>query len=224
MPLELIGRVGPGNKDDNEDAVARLTNERALVMQLLHGTHAEQALRGRVFSQACTPLGLALPLYTATAIGSSAIGAMPIWNPPQSKVNVVLLFADIAYASGTAGFGAVGVMARKLTAIATGEVCTALADTTPINGLLFGGQTSQVKSSNAGTVTVTAGVVGDWVRSIASINLEAQTGTAHGTGIAHYDFKGTMVVPPGVLVYLACTVATVALYASAIVWEEVALT
>jgi hypothetical protein len=98
---------------------------------------------------------------------------------------------------------------------------TALAETTPFNGKLFGGNRSKTKSSNAGTCTVTAGTASDWVRTVACINLEADTGTAHGTQIARYDFDGTLIVPPGVLVYLAATKASVALYASTVVWKEV---
>lgn len=191
--------------------------ESQTLVDLVHGKHYADCLAGRVFSQSCTPLGLAIPIYTATAIA----GGMPIWNPPSSGVNVELISVDLARGSGTADFGAIGVMGRELTAIATGAIMTALADTSPFNGKLFGGNRTKVKSSNAGTCTVTAGVAGDWVRTIACINLEADTGTAHGTLIARYDFDGTLVVPPGVLVYLAATKASVALYASTVVWKEV---
>lgn len=192
------------------------TEAQALV-DLLHGKHYADALAGRVFSQSATPLGLAIPIYTATAIA----GGMPIWNPPNSGVNVELISVDLGYGSGTAAYSSIGVMARELTAIATGAIMTALAETEPFNGFLFGGNRAKTRSSNAGTCTVTAGVAGDWARTIASINLEAQTGTAHGTTIAHYDFDGTLIVPPGVLVYLAATLASVALYASTVVWKEI---
>lgn len=172
---------------------------------------------GLVFSQSCTPLGLAIPIYTATAIA----GGMPIWNKPDSRVDVELIRVDLAYGSGTADYGSVGLMARKLQSIATGSLMTALADTTPFNGSLFRGTASAVLSSNAGACTVTAGAAGDWVRTLAAINLEAQTGTAHGTVVASYDFGGTLVVPPGTLVYLAASKASVALYASTIIWREV---
>ena len=185
----------------------------------MFGTHLSDVYAGRVFSQAATPLGLAIPIYTATAIA----GGMPIWNPPNSNVRVELISVDIGYGSGTADFGSIGLMCRRLDAIATGEIMTALAETTPDNGFLFGGNRSKVKSSNAGTCTVTAGVAADWKRTLFSINLEAQTGTAHASQPCHYNFDGTVVIPPGVLVYLAATKATVALYASCVVWKEIAI-
>lgn len=194
-----------------------LSEERSQLVDTLHGKHYQDCLAGRVFSQAATPLGLAIPIYTATAIA----GGMPIWNPPYSGVDVELIRVGLGYGSGTADYGSIGVMGRKLTAIATGEIMTALANTTPFNGYLFNGLASKVLSSNAGACTVTAGVAGDWVHTVASINLEAQTGTAHGTLSVVYDFDGTLIVPPGVLVYLAATKATSALYASTVVWKEI---
>lgn len=172
---------------------------------------------GRVFSQSTTPLGLAIPIYTATAIA----GGMPIWNPPNSGVDVELISVTCERASGTADFGAIGVLGRQLLSIATGAIMTALASTTPFNGSLFRGQSSRVFSSNAGTCTVSAGAATDWVRTLFSINLEADTGTAHATsGLGTYKFDGSLIVPPGTLVYLAATKASVALYASTVVWQE----
>lgn len=187
--------------------------------------HYSDTLAGRVFSQSATPLGLAIPIYTATSIA----GGMPIWNPPGSGVNVELISVDINRASGTADFGAVGLMAGSVNSIATASGMSAIAATVPVCGYIFG-PGSKVVSSNAGTVTVTAGVAtapvagvagAGWVRSLAAINLEADTGTAHTTSVSIYDFNGTVIVPPGVLVYLACTKASVALYATCVVWKEI---
>lgn len=191
------------------------------------GLHYTDTLAGRVFSQAATPLGLAIPIYSATSIA----GGMPLWNPPGSNRNVELISVDIDYASGTAGLGAVGLMAGYVNSIATASGLSAIAATTPVNGNLgIAGGGSKCISSNAGTVTVTAGTAtapvagvagAGWVRSLASINLENATTTPLGTGVATYLFNGTVIVTPGVLIYLACTVASVALYATAIVWKEI---
>lgn len=200
-------------------AEAELSVDNAKLTQALHGEHYEDALAGRVFSQAATPLGLAIPIYTGTALA----GAMPVWNPSNSNVNVELISATIAYGSGTAAFTAVGLMHRKGlgAGIATGSEITAFAETTPKNGLLGSGFTSAVLSSNAGAVTVTAGVAGEWVETMFGVNIEAQAGTAHPTVKTVYEFNGTIIVPPGSMVWLAGTKASVALYASTIVWKEI---
>lgn len=191
------------------------------------GLHYSDTLLGRVFSQAATPLGLAIPIYTATAIA----GGMPIWNPPGSNRNVELISVDIDYTgTSAAALSAIGLMAGQLNSIATASGCSAFAATTPANGLLLGGNASKVMSSNAGTVTVTAGVAtapvggvpgAGWVRPLASINVETTSATPHGTLICTYVFNGTIIIPPGVLVYLAGSLASVGLYASGIVWKEV---
>lgn len=186
----------------------------------VHGKYYEQAIGGLMFSQAVTPLGLAIPIYTSvTPLGNV------IWNTSANK-NVVLTYVDLAYASGTAALASIGLMTRAGmgNAIATAAPFSAFASTTPKNALIGGGQASNVLSSNAGTVTLTtAGAATDWTRTIATINLEAATGTAHATQIAHYDFEGSVVLPPGSACWLAATVASVALYASSIAWYEVGI-
>lgn len=189
------------------------------------GLHYSDTLAGRVFSQAATPLGLAIPIYTATAIA----GGMPVWNPPGSNRNIELISVDFTYGSGTAVYGSIGLMAGQLNSIATASGCSAFAATTPVNGFLLAGANSKAMSSNAGTVTVTAGTAAapvagvpgaGWVRSLAEINLEAQTATAQSTNVITYQFNGTILIPPGVLIYFASTLASVALYATTVVWAE----
>ncbi len=155
---------------------------------------------------------------------------MPILNPTGSGILVELVQVDINYGSGTAEYASVGLMAGYCAGIGTATGCSAFAATVPMNGYIGGGAASKVMSSNAGTVTVTAGVAtapvlgvagAGWIRSLADINLEAQTGTAHGTGIHQYSFNGTIIVPPGVIVYLASGRASTALYATSIIWKEI---
>lgn len=180
------------------------------------GLHYSDTVAGRVFSQSNTPLGLAIPIYTGTAIA----GGQPIWNPPGSGVDVELIKVTVGRASGTSDFGAISLLARRLDAIATGAICTAFADTTPKNGYLSSGLTSNVMSSNAGTVTVTAGVAGDTWMHLFSHSAEADATTTAVHECTHW-FNGTAVIPPGWLVYMVDTKATTALYAGTICWKEI---
>ncbi len=195
-----------------------LTGENAQIVQSLHGKHYEDCLAGRVFSQTPTPLGLAIPIYTATALA----GAMPIWNPTGSGVNVELISIASGYVSGTSAYGTVVLMARTDVGnqFATGSEITAFAETVPDNGILGSGVASKVRSSNAGTVTVTAGVAAEAVRTLFTMNLEAATSTAHPLTQVRVDFDGSVIVPPGVLVWLGNRVASSALFATTVVWKE----
>ncbi len=183
-----------------------------------HGEHYQAALAGRVFSHIPTPLGLAIPIYTATSIA----GAMPIWNPTGSGVNVELISASTGYVSGTSAYGTVVLMARNDVGnqLATASEITVFAETTPKNALLGSGLKSKVRSSNAGAVTITAGTAAEAVRTLFTMNLEAATGTEHPAALAHIDFNGTVIIPPGVLVWVANRVASSALFATTLVWKE----
>lgn len=187
------------------------------LMEGLHGKHHAAALAGRVFSQATTPLGLAIPIYTATALGG---GGMPIWNPPNSGVEVELISLNAERASGVTAFGAYGVMARKLDAIATGQIMTAMAEVDPINAKPFAGRKHRTRSSNAGTNTVSAGAAADFIRScFASVPI-IDTTAAHVSPTKVVFDPDELIIRPGTLVYLAGTKDSVALFASTLVWKE----
>ena len=187
------------------------------LMEKLGSKHHADVLAGRVFSQATTPLGLAIPIYTATALGG---GGMPIWNPPNSGVNVELISLNAERASGVTAFGAYGVMARKLDAIATGQVMTAMAEVEPINAKPFSGLKSRARSSNAGTNTVSAGVAADFIRScFASVPI-IDTTAAHVSPTKIVFDPDELIIRPGVLAYLAGTKDSVALFALTWVWKE----
>ena len=187
------------------------------LMEGLSGKHHKAVLDGRVFSQASTPLGLAIPIYTATALGG---GGMPIWNPPNSGVNVELISLNAERASGVTAFGAYGVMARKLDAIATGAAMTALAEVDPINAMPFAGRKSKVHSSNAGTNTVTAGAAGDFIRScFASVPIIDTTAVHVSPTKVVFD-PDELIIRPGTLIYLAGTKDSVALFALTTLWKE----
>src|SRR3990167_8294838 len=185
-------------------------------MESINSRHHKDVLAGRVFSQATTPLGLAIPIYTATAIGDG----LPLWNPPNSGVNAELLSLNSERASGVTAFGAYGIMARKLNAIATGALMTALADVDPINAMPFSGRKSRVLSSNAGTSTVTAGAAADFIRSLFASVPIIDTTAVHVSPTKIVFDPDELIVRPGTLIYLAGTKASVALFASTLVWKE----
>jgi hypothetical protein len=213
-------------KPGTSDGVAG--DEGQIVVDSMHGKYYQANQKYGVFSSSTTPLGLAIPVYTTvTPLGNV------LWNPQGSGVKAVLAKYNAARASGTAGFFAIGLMARNGvgSVIATGAQVTAFAETTPINGKLGlvnsiagsgGGPTSRVKSSRAGTCTVTAAVAGEWIETLGATGVEADA-TTNGISLINHDFDGRIEVYPGTMVWLAATLASVALYASTIGWYEVAI-
>ncbi len=216
LALRMPKLFGPGN------AEPVLSQDSAQLVQQLHGENLAAALAGQVFSQTTTPLGLALPVYTATALGSGAICGLPIWNPTGSGVNVVLIRFATAKASGTSAFMAQGMVVRTEVGsdLAGGSQITAFAETTPKNAILGGGNASKVKSSNAGTCTVTAAGAGDAFTSFYGTGAADNTDAGGLEGVIH-DFDGTVIVAPGTLIYAVATKTAVALQWSSIIWKEV---
>lgn len=197
----------------------------------MFGLHYSDTLAGRLFWQqtnAAAIAGLALPIYSATAIA----GGCPLYNPTGSNRNIELVSYDVVYASaaGAATFDGIFMMAGQVSAIGTGTGCSVFTNAQAFNGALLNGAGNRALSGNGGTVTVTGGtatppvngVVGAGVvRTLFSTNLEAATGTAHGTLVCRYTLDGTVIIPPGVLVYLAGIVASVSLYNTTVVWKEI---
>lgn len=203
-------------------------DEGQLVVDQMHGKYYQANQKYGVFSSSTTPLGLAIPVYTTvTPVGNV------LWNPAGSGVKAVLAKYQAARASGTAGFFAIGLMARNGmgSVIATGAQITAFAETTPINGKLGlvnsvagtgGGPSSRVKSSRAGTCTITAAVAAEWVETLGGTGVEADA-TTNGISLINHDFDGRIEVYPGTIVFVGATMASVALYAQTLSWVEVAI-
>lgn len=215
MALTLQMPLKAGGNDEPQMSV-----DSAQLIQALHGRHYEDALAGRVFSHTPTPLGEVIPIYTGTAIE----GGMPIWNPANSNINVELISLQIGKTSGTSAFGVIVLMHRKGlgAGIAASSEITAFAETTPVNGLLGAGNVSQVLSSNDGVCTVITPVAAEAVRSFHGTGIAADATTGGLEGFDHI-FNGTIIVPPGSMVWVAGTKAMVAKYCTTLTWKELAI-
>jgi hypothetical protein len=125
-------------------------------------------------------------------------------------------------ASGTTVEFAAGLM-RVLNVgatAATGAPVSALPGSTPFNGLIGGGQASKMISDSGGVIATTAGIAADFFYSIFHSYAGVGTSAITDAPIIH-DFDGSVIVPPGVAIWLAASVASVALYATTLSWEEV---
>ncbi len=175
--------------------------------------------KGRVFSQTTTPLGLAIPIYSATAIAGNVI-----WNPPGSGVAARMLRYNFGRTSGAAAFAAIGLSVREEMGadIATGSEITAFAQVVPTNALVGAGNKSKVRSSNAGTTTITAGVAAEFIHEIGVMTPEVDA-TTNAPRVNKYDFDGLVTLMPGTLAWVTATKASVALFSQSLIWEEVPL-
>ena len=110
--------------------------------------------------------------------------------------------------------------------IATGSAITAFSQsvlgTNLFNCNIGGGNTSVMKASANGTNTITAqtAIVAVMGQNVTTTAVGAVAAPSSIAGIV-YDFDGTVIVPPGVAVYVAASAASVTLATQSLSWEEV---
>lgn len=218
MPQQISGTVGPSatNAPDGLDSLPfRQGRTGEQIVSALHGKYYEQAARGNVYFITTVAAGLAIPITSTTS------PILVLWNPSGSGKNAVLLRYGAAYVSGTSIATAIGLMyvTNAGNTVATGAVFTAFNAATPFNGVLGSGNPSAMRSSAAGTNTLTTAST-NWAITLAGESALIAT-TAMNPYSVVYDFDGAIIVPPGVAVFPAGTAATGALLSQTLMWEEV---
>lgn len=180
-------------------------------------SRAELTLLGRQYTGIGAAAGMVIPIYSNT---TQQFG---LWNPDTS--GRILEVAEIGLGSyvdttGAAGGYVLGYLPNAPSKIGTGLAITAFTETTALNGLPNYGETSRAKFGQGATLTVTAPTL--WKH----LNLNQSAFTAAGT--AEWPKRGTVVnypdrdlwVPPGVAIFLAGNIATLAKFAPTITWYE----
>ena len=184
------------------------------------GKYAEQALAGNFYYTSTVVAGLAVPINTTTA------PRVMLWNPAGSGVDAVLARFTASQVSDTTAGGQFGLMTvgttPQLAAVATGAQITAFADdvygTNKWGGRLNAPNNSQVRSSSQGVNTVVAGT---WIKTLGQqYGAIVTTSAVHTGSNFHYDFDGDLVLPPGTAVYLASSIASIALFQTTLSWYE----
>ena len=220
MPLNQL-RVSSALPDTSlsngatPDALAGKAGQQ--IVSDLHGKFYEQASRGNLWYLTTVVAGLAVPISTTTA------PTVMLWNPAGSGKNAVLGRFNAAYVSGTsvatsiglayaANVGNVTATAAPITAFVQSAVGTNL-----FNGLFGSGYTSVMRSSAAGTNTVTAGT---WFKTLAGESALIAT-TAMNPYVVDYDFQGECIIPPNVAIWVVGAAASGALLSQTLSWVEV---
>lgn len=172
-----------------------------------HGKYHDAVLRGKVYSGATAPTGVA----PGTALGTTA--AFSLYNPAGSGFNLHVLRASMGYVSGTLGAGVVSWIANVLpTAAAT--TGTAI---TKINNL-FGG------AAGVGLLFTTATIPSPTIcRPFCSLGASLASTATQPWQIVE-DVDSEFVVTPGCTLSLHGTAAagTSPLVIFGITWEEFA--
>lgn len=180
-------------------------------MALSSGKYYPEASRGQVFFGATAAAGVALPISTGTAV------TFGLWNTSTTK-NAVLLQLDIGYTSGTIALGEFG-LANQFVGFgaATGLPLAAVTTGTPKNAMLSEGNASAMTFIPSGATTLTTG--GTALRWLGK-SIESATA---GLGVFNcsYDLDGTVIVPPGNLIFVCGSVAQTGIFTCSLSWAEI---
>lgn len=216
VPLE-VQVADPSNANNSDNNITPMLGGRAgeAVVAELHGKYYTQASRGNVFIGSSAYGGVVVPIYSTTA------PTFGLWNPSGSGKNAVLISLAATMSSiGTeavTGLG-LGYSTGVGSSIATGAPVTAWNTGAPVNALLGSGKASKMLFSPAGTNTLTAGST-----FLMNLGMFIEAATAgNGKWNYKYDFNGTIIVPPSVLIHVVgVPLAPGSTYGLTLLWEEV---
>lgn len=223
--VTVEGQVGPQVLQDGVNSALRAERSGAAVVQELHGRFYEQNVRGAVFMGGMTSTSISAATFTTATTGATATPITGVYNPSTSPVNLVILQAILSVsqtalqATGPGAFAWMTSIANPgLTLGTTPTNCKTLVQSgsyaKDMSGIALTGLT------NALAVRRAAAVGGGSAIGVAFLATQAGAQTVQGYSMELFD--GTMIVPPGAVLALMCSITPVGhSAASGIVWEEV---
>lgn len=224
--VTIAGQVGPASLSEGVNAPFRQDRSGAAIVQELHGRFYEQNVRGAVFMGGMAATSISAATFTTATVGATATPIAGVWNPSTSIYNLVILQALLSVsqtalqATGPGAFAwmtSVGNAGITLgnnptnckTLIASGSVAK------DMSGIALTGLTTNLAVRRA------AGVAGG--SAIGAAFLATQAGAQTQQVVSVEPFEGDLIVPPGGILALMCSITPVGhSAASGLVWEEVA--
>lgn len=183
-------------------------------VSLLYGKNFAQTVNGNVFIGNQAAGGAVIPIYNNT---TQQCG---IFNPAGSGVYVVPIRINFGYVSttGAAGSYALAYVNQGDAQIATGSSgVTAATQTTPINAKI-GGPLSRVQFMSAAITTVAPTLL---MQLGVNQLVTTATDATNMANVHSYDFDGSLIVPPGVSLFVVGNIALLIKLAISVVWAEV---
>ena len=174
------------------------------------GKYYADVKAGNVFIGSTAAAGTAFPISTGTAV------TFGLWNTSSNK-NAVLMRLTAGYTSGTIALGTIGLANQYVGfSTATAAPLSAFTDGTPKNALVGSGNASSMRFTPS-AATLSAGGTALWW---GGKSIESATA---GLGIfdASWDLDGSIIVPPGNLVFVCGSVAQTGLFSMSLMWSEV---
>lgn len=186
---------------------------RELLVNELMGKYYTMARRGKVYNFSTLVAGVAFPISTTVT------PVFGLWNPAGSGVLMVPLMYSCSYVSGTAVMTGVGIaqLANTGNSVATAAPISSFTDQAPVGAMLNLGARGVVRGCSTATLTA----AGAWYQSLGMNTFTgAATVPVNTTTFSTYDFQGSLLIPPGNLIYTVGNAASVALYQQTLYFAE----
>lgn len=226
--VTIKGQVGPATLQDGAEHELRIGKTAEMVMQELHGRFYEQNYRSAIYSDGMAATSISAATFTAATTGATATPITGVWNPSTSPVNLVILQAVVSVSQTALQATGPGAFAW-LTSVGNGALSLG---STPLNrkSLVQSGSYAKGLSgialtglTNALAVRFASSLGGGSAIGTAFLATQAGAQSVQAPGNVE-NFDGGLIVPPGGVVALMCSITPVGhSAASGIVWEEVPL-
>lgn len=216
MPI-VYGQVGAPSTTsaaDSSNLPALQGKQSELIATELHGKYYTQAYRNNLFIGSTAIGGVVTPAYNTTA------QVFGLWNPAGNTKNAVLVHLDAGLVTLGTPVISTFTLSQSLnagSALATGGI-SAFTSGTPQGGNIgiSGGNTVRFTPSAATTLAATFLAAIPW-----SFYSTTTSGSAGNNTVLHYDFDGTIIVPPNAALWVTNNAANGSTWALTMKWEEV---
>jgi len=224
--VEAQGAVGPDVLQDGSPATMRLGRQGEQVVTELHGRFFEQNFRGYVFSDGMASTSISNATFTTATVGATATPITGVWNPSTSPVNLVILQATLSVSQtalqatgpgafawmtsvGNAGLTLGSTPLNRKSLVQSGSFAKGLS------GIALTGLTTNLATRFASSLG------GGSAIGVAFLATQAGAQTVQAPANVE-NFDGGLIVPPGGIIALMCSITPVGhSAASGIMWEEV---
>lgn len=207
MPLELLGKVGVRPGSDGNEEVLRLGRTTELIVGDAHGRYYEAVSRGNCFA-------VANQAGVATQAGLSATTpVLTLFNPKESGVNAVIMYAGAIFSVAFAAAAAVWLAANMNVAAAD----TTGTEATPRNLLLGNNKRASIQAFTAATLPAAPIAIAQLGVGLTGAITTVPTGAPIGRW-----FDGGVILKPGSAVSIQTSTASgAAATFCEYIWEEV---
>lgn len=184
----------------------------------LSAQYYSDAFNGNVFIGSTAVAGVKPPATNATAI------TYAIWNPLGSGKNIIPLYTQVGYSDTTSAAGNIGLSYQTGmgSQVATGSPVTAATLVAPVNALLSAGNASISKFAPS---TLTLASAASYLLTFGFNQLVTTAATTASIGwVWQYNYNGSLILPPGVGIFVTGNTAALSNLDLTTVWAEIPTT